>query len=557
MFNEIDEILEELRGIPVEGECIEFKEAKKDFSFEELGKYFCALSNEANLKNKRYSWLVFGMKDKGNPRELVGTEYRNSVESLESLKKEIANQTTGNLTFIDIFEINKEGKRVLMFQIPPAPKGIPIAWKGHYYGRDGESLGALNIHELETIRKQNDRLDWSAQICEAATINDLDKEAIFKARQQFKIKNPKLATDCDKWDDITFLNKAKITINGQITRTAIILLGKDESDHYLSPSTARITWILKDNNNIEKDYEHLGTPLILSVDKLFDKIRNLKYRYLTEKTLFPTEITQYEPFVIREVLHNCIVHQDYTLGGKINVVEREDELIFSNLGSFIPRSIENVIDRDSPEEYYRNQFLANAMVNLNMIDTIGSGIKKMFILQMQRYFPLPNYNLSDKNKVTVKIIGKIIDENYTKLLINKTNLELKTVIALDKVQKKEKLSEDERKMLRKEKLIEGKYPNIFVTAKVAAVTDKKAQYIKNRAFDKEYYKNLILEYLKEYGAASRKDIESLLTDKLPDFMDEQQKYYKISSIIKELSQKENKIINTSESTKFSNWKLVD
>ena len=557
MFNEINEVLEELRSIPIEGECIEFKEAKKDFSFEQLGKYFCALSNEANLKNKRYSWLVFGIKDKGNPRELVGTDYRNSIESLESLKKEISNQTTGNLTFIDIFEITKVEKRVLMFQIPAAPKGIPIAWKGHYYGRDGESLGALNIQELETIRKQNYRTDWSAQICEGATISDLDQEAIFKARQQFKIKNPKFVEDCDKWDDITFLNKAKITINGKITRTAIILLGKDESDHYLSPSTARVTWILKDNNNIEKDYEHLGTPLILSVDKLFDKIRNLKYRYLTEKTLFPTEITQYEPFVIREVLHNCIVHQDYALGGKINVVEKEDELIFSNLGSFIPRSIENVIDRDSPEEYYRNQFLANAMVNLNMIDTIGSGIKKMFILQMQRYFPLPQYNLSEKDKVTVKIIGKIIDENYTRLLINSTNLELKTVISLDKVQKKEALTEIERKLLRKEKLIEGKYPNIFVTAKVAAVTDKKAQYIKNRAFDKEYYKNLILEYLKEYGFASRNDIESLLTDKLPDFMDAQQKYRKISSIIKELSQKENKIVNTSGSTKFSNWKLVN
>ena len=557
MFNDIEEVLEELRSIPIEGECIEFKEAKKDFSFDQLGKYFCALSNEANLKNKRYSWLVFGIKDKGNPRELVGTDYRNSIESLESLKKEISNQTTGNLTFIEIFEINKVEKRVLLFQIPAAPKGIPITWKGHYYGRDGESLGALNIQELETIRKQNYRTDWSAQICEGATVNDLDQEAIFKARQQFKIKNPKFISDCDKWDEITFLNKAKITINGKITRTAIILLGKDESDHYLSPSTARVTWILKDNNNIEKDYEHLGTPLILSVDKLFDKIRNLKYRYLTEKTLFPTEITQYEPFVIREVLHNCIVHQDYTSGGKINVVEREDELIFSNLGSFIPRSIENVIDRDSPEEYYRNQFLANAMVNLNMIDTIGSGIKKMFILQMQRYFPLPQYNLSEKDKVTVKIIGKIIDENYTKLLINSTNLELKTVISLDKVQKKEALTEIERKLLRKEKLIEGKYPNIFVTAKVAAVTDKKAQYIKNRAFDKEYYKNLILEYLKEYGSASRNDIESLLTDKLPDFVDAQQKYRKISSIIKELSQKENKIINTSGSTRFSNWKLVD
>ena len=128
---------------------------------------------------------------------------------------------------------------------------------------------------------------------------------------------------------------------------------------------------------------------------------------------------------------------------------------------------------------------------------------------------------------------------------------------LDKVQKKEQLTENERKMLRQEKLIEGKYPNVYVTAKVAAVTDKKAQYIKNRAFDKEYYKNLILEYLKKYGTASRKDLESLLTDKLPDFMDAQQKYRKISSIIKELSQKENKIVNTSGSTRFSNWKLVD
>ena len=123
---------------------------------------------------------------------------------------------------------------------------------------------------------------------------------------------------------------------------------------------------------------------------------------------------------------------------------------------------------------------------------------------MQRYFPLPNYNLSDKGKVTVKIIGKIIDKNYTKLPINNTNLELKTVIALDKVQKKEQLIENERKMLRKDKLIEGKYPNIYVTAKVAGVTDKKAQYIKNRVFDKEYYKNLILEYLKEYGSASKR-----------------------------------------------------
>lgn len=351
------------------------------------------------------------------------------------------------------------------------------------------------------------------------------------------------------------MNKAKITINGKITNTAIILLGKEESEHYLSPAIAQITWILKDSNNIERDYEHFKIPMILSVDKVFSKIRNLKYRYLTENTLFPTEITQYEPFVIREVLHNCIVHQDYELRGKINVVEKEDELIFSNLGSFIPKTIENVINRDSPEEYYRNQFLANAMVNLNMIDTIGSGIKKIFILQMQRYFPLPNYNLDDKNKVIVKIIGKIIDENYTKLLINNTNLTLNTVIALDKVQKKEKITKAEKDMLRKAKLIEGRYPNIYVTSKVACVVNDKASYIRNRAFDKEYYKKLIIEYIKEYEKATRKEIEELLYDKLPDIMDEKQKYNKVRNLLKEMSSKDKTIICVGKSARYSYWKL--
>ncbi|MBU3203916.1 RNA-binding domain-containing protein [Clostridium algidicarnis] len=553
--NELESILNELLLIPVEDECVEFKEAKQDYSFDKLGEYFSALSNESNLKNKRYSWLVFGVTDK-LPRQVVGTNYINKKLNLESLKREIANQTTANITFIEIYEIIKDEKRVIMFQIPAAPKGIPIAWKGHYYGRDGESIGALNIEELEKIRNQANIIDWSAQICQGATINDLDEEAISKAREQYKIKNPKFAKECDKWNDELFLNKAKITINGQITRTAIILLGKEESDYFLSPSTAKITWILKDENNVEMDYEHFGTPFILNVDKLFNKIRNLKYRYMTEITLFPTEITQYEPFVIREVLHNCIVHQDYILGGKINVVERPYELIFSNLGSFIPKTVENVIERDSPEEYYRNQFLANAMVNLNMIDTIGSGIKKMFIMQMQRYFPLPNYNLSQYNKVSVKIIGKILDENYTRLLINNTNLDLKTVIALDKVQKRETLTEKERKLLRKLKLIEGRYPNIYVTSQIASVTNTKAKYIKNRAFDKDYYKKLIIEFLKEYKSASRKEIEDLLIDKLPEFMNKQQRYYKISNIIKEMSKKDKVIYNDSQSTKFSNWKLV-
>jgi len=153
--------------------------------------------------------------------------------------------------------------------------------------------------------------DWSAQICEGSTIEDLDPTAIMKARQNYKEKFPDNARDVDNWDDLTFLNKAKITIQGKITRTAIILLGKEESEHFISPSVAKITWVLKDENNIGKDYEHFGPPFILNVEAVYAKIRNLKYRYLLNTSLFPTEITKYEPWVIREALNNCIAHQDY------------------------------------------------------------------------------------------------------------------------------------------------------------------------------------------------------------------------------------------------------
>ncbi len=113
--------------------------------------------------------------------------------------------------------------------------------------------------------------------------------------------------------------------------------------------------------------------------KIYDKIRNLKYRYINPeyKTLFPEEIDTYEPYVIREALNNAIAHQDYTLGGQINVVEYDDKLVFSNKGSFIPGNIERVLVM-LPRSDTEINFLVAAMVGLKMVDTIGSGIRKMY-----------------------------------------------------------------------------------------------------------------------------------------------------------------------------------
>ena len=182
--------LAELMALPAETEWVEFKEAKT--SFEKLGKYFSALSNEANLKGQPCGWLVFGVTNKV-PRQVVGTQYKRDRPTLDALKKGIADQTSNRATFEDIHEVVRPEGRVLMFQIPPAPRGMPITFKGHYYGRESDSLSPLNIHEIEHIRKQETHEDWSAQGCQAATLNDLDPEAITFARQEFKKKRPDLA----------------------------------------------------------------------------------------------------------------------------------------------------------------------------------------------------------------------------------------------------------------------------------------------------------------------------------------------------------------------------
>ncbi len=528
-------ILNELLESETESEVLEFKEAKKGFDKDKLGKYFSALSNEANLKSKSNAWLLFGVKDN---QTLLGTSI--SGKKLNEFKLEISKGTSPSLSLIEIHKVVKDEKVVLMFEIPAAPLGMPVAWKGHYYGRDGESLGALNIQELERIRMQNKMYDWSAEIVDNATISDLSQEAIKEARVQFTRKNKNLENVISNWDDITFLNKSKLTIKGKITNTAILLLGKQESSHFINPATSKITWILRDKDNLEKDYAHFGCPLLLDVDGVYKKIRNLKYRYLQEGTLFPDEVDQYDSFIIREALNNCIAHQDYSLGGKINLVEREDgELTFINMGDFIPQSIEDVIISDAPESKYRNPFLAEAMVNLNMIDTMGSGIKRMFIIQKNKYFPLPDYELSNQ-KVKVKIFGKIIDMNYARKLVEFEDLTLEEIILLDKVAKNKELAAGEVKQLKVKKLIEGRKPNYHISSTIANAVGEKEKYIKLKGFDEKYYIDLILEYLNQFEKASMTDLKHLLLDKLPDVLTSNQKENKIRNLLQKLK-RENKI----------------
>lgn len=543
-YEELYEILMELIKNE-ENECVEFKRADKDFDIDKLGKYFSAISNEATLHNKQYGWVVFGIDDKTH--QYTNTRYYND-NNFNAVKKQIADSTTDNVSFIEIYTLEVKENRIIMFQVPAA-SGTPMNWKGFAYGRNGESLSPLTSYKVEQI-KATANYDWSRQVIDNANIDNLDQEAIKTARYQFKMKHKDkaIADEIDKLSDIDFLNKAKITLEGKITYTAMLLLGKYDDDYLMNGYTPRMTWKLYDEINVI-DYEHFGIPFILNVEKIKSKIRNLRYRYMiNENTLFPNEVDQYDNYILREIINNSIVHQDYRLKGIINVMEFKDKLTITNEGSFIPKTVENVLKDGYSPPYYRNQFLANAMVNLNMIDTVGSGIRRVFNIQKEKFFPLPDYDLSEETRVKVTLYGKIIDEKYSKILFEKTNLDIDKVMLLDRVQKNHPITKAQSDYLKKDNLVEGRYPNIYISSSIAKITDSKDKYIDNKGLDNQFYKDYIISYIEKFGSATRQDINNFIYPKLPSNLKDNEKNNRVRYILS-LLRKEGKILNDGSDTK--------
>lgn len=534
-----------------ESEVVEFKNVGDSFSTSDIGKYFSALSNEANLRNIESGWLVFGVDN--TTRAVAGSAYRTEPERLNGLKHQIASGTEPGVTFRNIHVLETESGRVILFEIPAAPMGIPIAWNGHWYARAGESLTSLGIDKLDTIRAQTIDSDWSAATPESADVAHLDPEALARAKEGFALKyaNRFREGEVKAWPDTTFLNRARLAIDGRITRAALLLLGRAESSHLLLPHPAQMTWRLE---TTEKAYEHFGPPFLLNTTRLYRKIRNVQMRVLPDDQLLAVEVAKYDQKIVLEALHNCIAHQDYRRNGRIVVTEHADHLVFENEGNFFEGQPMDYLAGHKTPRRYRNPFLAQAMAELNMIDTMGYGIHEMFLGQARRFFPLPDFDLSDPRSVKISILGRIMDPAYTRALIKKTELGLHDILALDRVQKGLPLDDETIRHLKRLRLIEGRKPNFHVSASIADIANTKAAYIKTRTLDDQHYRKLVIEYLEKFGEASRQDIDGFLLAKFGDALDAKQKETKIGNLL--TAMRKDGLIRNTGSRGRPCWQLV-
>ena len=534
----INEIFDNLR-YHYEDEVVEFKKAENNFDFDDLGKYFSALSNEANLRDKDFAWLVFGVHDK--TREILGTSYKNGMKSLQKLKYDLSQHTTDRNTFRDIYELEVEGKRVLMFQIPAAPRGIPMAWQGHFYARRGESLVALDMSKYEEIRRQTVNEDWTAEIVADATIDDLDTKAIAKAREGYKQRYPRLAKECDGWDDKVFLDKAGLTIDGKVTRTTLLLVGKETAAHKLN-HIAQIVWKCFQDGQVFGDIYTI--PFVLTTTELLGRIRNYRFKIYPKDSLIPAEVWKYDTESILEGMHNSIAHQKYEKNARIIVTENMDSLKFQNDGNFYEGDYREYITGEKTPKSYRNPALVKAMVNIRMIDTQGYGIHKMYQSQKDRYLPMPDYDLSTADEVVLNLPGTIIDENYSLMLLANQDMSLTDAVLLDQVQKGKPISDNAIKKLRKEGLIEGRKPHLYVSKQIAKATNTQVEYTLKKGFNDAECQEWILKALKDHKVLSRKQINELLWNKLPVDYTDTQRVNKIGNLIMKL--KRQGVIKTDE-----------
>lgn len=529
-----------LREYPQENarcEWKEFKNLKNSFCGDEKNDVISYVSAIANMDGGD---LVIGVHDK--TLEIVGTDTYNydKQKAILRLTERCVNLSTEDL-YIDEFITDDTNRKVWVIHIPKHLPKRPVFAHNKAWQRIEDSLVEMTTERMSTILDEPifSETDWSAQIVSDATIDDLDEVAIAKARMMFKKVHSRIPeAEVNAWTVETFLSKCGIMKNGGITRAAIILLGKYESAFKLRPAVVQVTWTRRDEKQDVVDYEHFTVPFILTVDEILSKIENLTMREMPGGTLFPDTMKQYDDYTIREALHNCIAHQDYTMQQRINFVENPTYLYYSNAGSFIPGTLENALTNEEPQAYFRNECLCRAMVDFNMIDTVSRGIKKMFNEQWRRHFPMPDYEIDAKNrKVSVRIYGNEINKQYTNLLKTNDSLTLWDCISLDAVQKGRTIHEDVAQNLLNRGLIEGEAPNYTISLGIAKATNQLQGYTKQKGLDKEKMKQMILQYLKNAGidGAKRDSIYEYIKDVMPQVKTHEQQLRLLGDILSALS----------------------
>jgi len=482
-YNTIDELL----NAP-EGEHFEFKEAKTRFDTNEAARYCCALSNCGGGK------FILGISDK-RPRKVVGSR---AFEQPERTRKGLMDKLR---VCVDFYILERDGKRVLVFDVAGRPLGLPVQMDGIAWWRDGDSLVPMSEDVRRRIYAETG-FDFSGSVCQGATIKDLDENAINAFRSKWAEKSgssrikslstEQLLIDCEAISD------------GGVTYAALVLFGTRASlGKFLPQSEIVFEYRSSDASGPAQQREEFRVGFFACYNRLWELInlRNDKQHY--QDGFFVFDIPTFNERVVREAILNAVSHRNYQLSGSVFIRQYRDRLVVESPGGF-PTGItpDNILDRQSP----RNRRIAEILALCGFVERAGQGMNLIYELSIKEAKPLPDFRGTDDNFVSITLSGLVLDKKML-LLINKIGNERLEIMAtddflvVDALFHERPLSEAQRSRtarLIELGLIEHVNRNKFVLARsLYDVADKSGVHTRVVGLDRDTNKELLLKHIRK------------------------------------------------------------
>lgn len=478
-----------------EGESIEFKRAENAFEFDELAKYACALANRGG------GYVVLGVTDK-RPRQVVGSH---AFAQPERTRNGLMDRLHLR---IDFHLLDANGKRVLVFDIPPRPVGVPIQDKGICWWRKGDSLVEMPMEELRAIFAETGH-DFSADICPEAEMADLDEAAIEVFRRKWADKSGRTGLTSLQHEQL-LVDCEAVTPKG-ITYAALVLFGRREAlGRLLGQAEVIFEYRSTEASGPAQQREEFRQGWFSFHDRLWELINLRNNRQHYQDGLFVMDVPTFDERVVREAVLNAVSHRDYQLGGPVFVRQYPNRLVVDSPGGFPPDiTLENILDRQSP----RNRRIADILARCGLVERSGQGMNLMFELSIKQAKALPDFKGTDRLHVRLTLDGMVQDPRLLTMMerIGQETLQsfgTGDFLVVNHIHRDQPIPGELLDRVPHlvdlgvvERVARGRF---ILGRRYYAATGKKGVYTRKRGLDRETNKELLLKHIRENAKTGSK-----------------------------------------------------
>jgi len=509
--------------LDAEDEHLECKEAKGRFDFEKLVRYCAALANEGG------GVMVLGVSDRP-PRVVVGTS---AFQDLERTKAGLIERLRLRL---DVERITRDGKRVLVFRVPSRPLGTPIPVKGAYWMRAGEDLAPMTPDQLRRIFDESGP-DFSAEICRAATLDDLAPDAIdaFRRRWHRKSQSDRVL----RLEDERLLRDAELVVDDGITYAALVLLGTHEAlGRHLAQTELIFEYRSSEEPGPASQREEFRQGLLLSYDRLWELVNLRNDLQHFQDGLFVLDIPTFDERTVREAILNAASHRDYRDAGSVFVRQYARRIEIVSPGGFPPGiTPENLLWQQKP----RNRRIAEALARCGLVERAGQGFDLMYGECIRHSKPLPDFTRTDVHFVWLTLHGTVQDPAFLRFLElvgreAQLTFDLEDLLVLDLVNREQRIHPD---LMRRvpvllehgviERVGRGRGTRYLLSRRFHRSLGRTGAYTRRRGLDRDTNKALLLKHVE--GAAATGTALAELQEVLPALSKNQ-----IQTLLRELKQ---------------------